>query len=265
MGNKDRKVKPHPEKIKDDWAKFDLIIHAEDKAILVYIDLCGTTDLYEKSIVPLKKQAERLFNALLDSFVNALTYRFSDDTIREKFYINIYADSIMLSLRKKEPNTIKQLLLFLLYFQWLLIIEHKAIPFRAVVAQNSYFSLHIDSISEDHIFSSKYIDVSLCGGRGMICLDEKLKGLPIGVYIEKSLIKDKSFDFDKSRFLTVRGESIFFVKQNKSHIRMLSSTASQQDITIDIARYFPNRHKKWDQWLSAHEGSIGEISREEKK
>lgn len=259
----------------DDWSKFTLTVHTNDNAVLAYIDLCGTTTLYEENIEPLKEQAERLYNALLDSFMNALQEEYTAEEIKEGFYINAYADSIMLCPRKKTLYTdkIKRLVKMLLRFQWLLILEHEAIPFRAIIAKDRYFSLHIDSdsVSDNSILKSKYFDVSLCGGNGMISLDKRLKGLPIGTYIEKSLME--GIDFDKSRLLEVEGENLFFVKQAKDVIQnhlLVSMSAEDREQVINSEnsslrfdrKYFPNGHDKWEQWLLAHESKIETIKKD---
>lgn len=256
-----------------DNAQYDLLVHSDDKAILAYIDLCGTKSLYDEQTNSdsLKTLAENLFNTLLEKFFDSLQSIFSDTEITNDFYINIYADSIMICVRKREDPTIKKLVEFFLSYQLKLIedpifathIQNETVPFRAILARGPYFSLHLNNISKDHILNSPYLDVSLCGGKGMVGLDKRLSGLPIGVYIEECFMKDSQLDADK--VLRVKDENLFFVKQDSESIielltdEELTKACKGEKISLtDRGRF---NHEKWDQWIRAHNGEIVEITR----
>jgi hypothetical protein len=117
------------------------------------------------------------------------------------------------------------------------------------------------------ILGSKFSSVSLCGGHGMLDADNKLKGLPIGVYVHKDLIKQSKIQ--RTRRIKTSG-SLYFIKQDPAYIDfllMFPERASLRDLVKEVLGRALIKHekakRKWEQWVSAHEGNLHFIDKEE--
>ena len=198
---------------------FELTIGTfEDNATLAYLDLCGIRSFYKKS-VSTKAQARIIYTALLEIFSEKYFDVFKDGD-KDLFNINIYADSIMICQRLKAERSVERLIEFLLSYQLALIQknlptpENNRILSRALVVRDSFFYLNVKSATSNSILNSEHTHISLCGGRGLVSVDEMLKGLPAGVYVSKNLVGELSNEQQRRR-LKVKDDKYFFIKQDE--------------------------------------------------
>lgn len=133
--------------------------YGNEKALLAYIDLLGTRLIYEEMHMTLEKQAERLYMSLLAIFSTEFQNTFTEQEIRDNFYVNIYADSIMICSKIDTKDIIEKLIKSLLKFQWNLIFgaipDNNPIPSRALIDRQPFFSIRIGSPEENSILSSE--------------------------------------------------------------------------------------------------------------
>lgn len=253
--------------------------YGNKKALLAYIDLLGTRLVYEEMHMTLEKQAERLYMSLLAIFSTEFQNTFSEQEIRENFYVNIYADSIMICSKIDTKDIIEKLIKFLLKFQWNLIFEaipdNNPIPSRALIDRQPFFSIRIESPEVNSILNCESTTCSLCGGKGMVSMDKELKGLPVGVYISEN-IKDNLRIELLERVAFVKGEQLYFFRQEDGDIDFLFLPLVQSSICSPIKgktlneimeRLFPDslpfdiRVRVWKQWIDIHERKADEILR----
>ena len=96
---------------------FDVIKRTfEDNAIVLFIDLLGTT-AYWRSSTPTEKQALSTIHALLGNFNIVFSNHFDQTERKDSFDVSIYADSIVISQRKDITNIIDRLVRFALRYQ----------------------------------------------------------------------------------------------------------------------------------------------------
>ncbi len=254
-------------------------------ALIAYVDLLGTTSLYLDTRITVKKKAETIYGGLLDSFLDVYKNSFDQEEISEHFYINIYADSILISLRKKDKEGARKMLNLLMSLQLKLAFGEETggitIPSRAILSRGEYFALHLIKSSSE-MFNPENTSISICGGKGMVDLDKKLEGLPVGVYVTPDVLSD-IIDSEFKSTVKVRREKLFFVAQPKDDINTLLSIQGlkwsmrrgpMEHITLkDVIRAgleeggltnpFHSKHirDKWYPWLEAHDNGIHMINR----
>jgi hypothetical protein len=141
------------------------------------------------------------------------------------------------------------------------------VPSRILVGKAKYFSLPIKAYRDKSILGSKYTSVSLCGGHGLIDMDTKLKKLPIGLYINEDLVKESNIH---NKRLIKTSDDLVFIKQEDESINFYMNF-SRGDVTLRklvadlLARSLikdDKARRKWDLWISAHEGSLDFIKKE---
>lgn len=121
----------------------DFIASTNDNALLAYIDLLGTKQFYEHS--SLKDQVERLYKAMFEIFSGTFDTSLQGKRIgKDDFYINIYADSILMAQRKRDSALAKTLLDFLLSYQWELTFDgglpnNRPVPVRNINLKKPLF------------------------------------------------------------------------------------------------------------------------------
>lgn len=252
--------------------------YTKNDALLAYIDLLGTSLLYEENIEPLQKQAERLYMSLVAIFETEFQNSFDNEEIRDNFYINIYADSIMIHPKTNENDTVVKLIEFLLRFQWELIFggipASGPVPCIALVDRQPYFFIRFESPEEGSILQSKFTTCSLCGGKGMIEMNKRAKGLSVGVYVSKN-VKDKLSDTLRERSVPVKKDDLYFIKQDDRDIEFLFLPHVQSGISshikgstleeilknVFLSGITKYDESKWRQWIDIHEGKAFEIKR----
>lgn len=224
---------------------FELTIGTfEDNATLAYLDLCGIRSFYKKS-VSTKAQARIIYTALLEIFSEKYFAVFKDGD-KDLFNINIYADSIMICQRLKAERSVERLIEFLLSYQLALIQknlptpENNRILSRALVVRDSFFYLNVKSATSNSILNSEHTHISLCGGRGLISVDEMFKGLPAGVYVSENLVGELSNEQQRRR-LKVKGDKYFFINQDEQiTIDLLFSMLNDETINELILEEITN-------------------------
>jgi len=253
--------------------------YLNEKTLLAYIDLLGTTSLYKEKLMPLEKQAERLYMSLLAIFSTEFQNTFTEQEIRDNFYVNIYADSIMICSKIDTKDIIEKLIKFLLKFQWNLIFgdvpDNNPIPSRALIDRQSFFSIRVGSLEVNSILNSESTTCSLCGGQGMVSMDEELKGLPVGVYISENIKHDLRIVL-LERLTLVKGEQLYFFRQENGDIDFLFLPHVQKSILSPIKgktlteimeKLIPDslpfniKERGWKQWIDIHERKANEILR----
>lgn len=256
-----------------------------ENALIAYVDLLGIKKLYLDTAIPIEEKAERIYNGLLHSFLDVYKNSFDQKEISEHFYINIYADSILISLRKKDREGAKKMLNLLMSLQLKLAFGEETdgitIPSRAILSRGEYFALHLIENSRE-MFNPENTSISICGGKGMVDLDKKLLGLPVGVYVTPDVLSD-IIDSEFKSTVKVKREKLFFVAQPKDDINTLLSIESRkwssrrepmEHITLkDVIRVgleegglinpFHSKHirDKWYPWIDAHDKGIDMIKR----
>jgi len=241
-------------------------IHTDDNALLAYIDLLGTKSFYQDSALSIEEKAKMLYETLLERFLVAFKNCFDEAEISENFYINIYADSIMICERTRTENMVEKLISFLLKYQLELMSEcNPPILSRAIVGRSSYFSLHIDPASNNPFMGFKNIDISLCGGRGMVYLDSRLNDLPVGIYLCDSLNNESNIDNKRIIKVEVECRKLSFIKQVHKELESPINYFFPHKTKLEVIRDFFEKSSdeelksKLEQWVLVHEERITEI------
>jgi len=206
-----------------------------DEVPVAFIDLLGTRKLYGNT--PAERQAQKMMYALLSRF----HIKFSDSKhfggIEQNFDVSIFADSIVISEREITPRIVQRLINFLLSYQADLYLNLGLLS-GAVLIKDSFFSLKMTNPSPKNILGSPYTSVSLCGGKSIKLAHDYLKGLPVGVYVEKKIKKDLSAE-QKERVVSVKDDkNLLFIKQKQDILSFLP------DRTVKLLMRNPNANNK---------------------
>jgi hypothetical protein len=179
----------------------------ENNSLIAFIDLLGTRKLYGSPLAT-EQQAKKTLWVLLGQFDICFPKYFQEDEIEQNFDVSIFADSIIVSQRKSTPNIVERLVDFSLGYQVDLLL--KEAPTRTIIIRDSFFSFKMIDASRQSILGSPYTNISLCGGRGIRYAHDTQEGLPIGVYVAKT-IKSNLSARQKERLIPVRNdEDLFF-------------------------------------------------------
>jgi hypothetical protein len=208
----------------------------DNEALIAFIDLLGTRKLYESPLI--EKQAQKILDGLMGQF----DIKFADHFrgIEQNFDVSIFADSIVISERRRTPNIIERLVDFLLSYQSDLLLNLDLLS-RAIVTKDSFFSFKVTDASPDSILGSPHTSVSLCGGRSIKLLHDHLTGLPMGVYVAKTIENDLSAE-QKERVVGVRNdEHLVFLKQKYDVLNFLLDTDEK---TLGLLTRKPNADNK---------------------
>jgi hypothetical protein len=236
--------------------------------IIVYIDLLGTSK-YWRSTVPTEHQARAILQALLSDFHIVFNKHFDSYETKDSFDVNIFIDSIVISQRKSVKNAIERIVNFSLSYQ--LYLLQKETPNRVIIIKEAFFSYKLGYTSDNSILGSKYTSVCICGGRGIISAHEHQKGLPIGVYVDSSILCKLS----KEHIIRIVGvrenKGIYFIKQ-KCDITSLLPDNTQKLIlnkpsvgirsirrSLEVTIKDKDRINKYLPWILVHMGKENEI------
>ncbi len=248
---------------------FSIIKRVVAKDVLVgFIDLLGTRKLYGNT--PAERQAQSMLMALLSRF----HIKFGEDKhfggIEQNFDVSIFADSIVISERKRTPRIVERLVDFLLSYQADLYLNLDSLS-SAVVIKDSFFSLKMTDPSPKNILGSPYTSVSLCGGKSIKLAHDYLKGLPMGVYVAKTIDKYLSAE-QKERIVVVRNdENLAFIKQKHDILNFLEKrtlnlltrnpNADNKAIrdSLKASHSDEDRLKKFLPWVLVHLGKQNEV------
>ena len=179
-----------------------------DDILIAYLDLCGTKFFY--STFPLKQQIERIERVVSNAWAE-FDNVFGDD--QKVFYVHIYADSIVAVQKQKDQIAActKK------FVNWLLRVQRQILYdsdgggtptlSRGLVKRGKYFGLLFDKFGTS--IEDTVINLSLVGGPTIVEMDEALKGLPMGIYIDNSIVAELQ---DTSTLVNVEGGRLQFVK-----------------------------------------------------
>jgi len=216
---------------------------SEESSLLAYLDLTGTKFFYENS--ELVVQIERIQQVV--SRVRAgIDNTFGEDKVN--LFVHMYADSLMIA--QKKNNLIEgcagKLIRLMLKVQYEILMEselnklkakasedYKSMPTlsRALVKRGPYYGMICSEIQQsiDNTFSN----FSLVGGSAIVEMDRALKGLPMGTYIDASLITETGVA--KERLIDVTNErGLKFVKPPKDFDFSRSTVAPNRNAPADI-------------------------------
>lgn len=244
----------------------------DGNTVIAYIDLLGIQKYYTSS-TPVDDQAYTLCHVLLNKFDINFREHFKES--EDHFDISIYADSIVICQRSITESFSQRIVDFLLGYQQDLLVNDK-FPSRAIVVKDAFFSLKVWDAPEHSILGSQYTNISLCGGKGIIEADRKLKGLPIGIYVTEEVRIDLK-DEQQKMVIPVRDEPLYFVKQKVDGVEMpflhnttLDLILTQNDVGCDeICNSLrengfkeKDAYNKWVPWILVHMGKLSEVIRE---
>lgn len=244
----------------------------ENDALIAFIDLLGTRKLYESTLA--EEHANKTLNDLLKKFDIKFSEHFPAREIKQNFDVSIFADSIVISERKKTPKIVERLVDFLLNYQEDLLLNSHS-PSRAILTKDSFFSFKITGASTKSILGSQYTNISLCGGRGIKFAHDCLKGLPIGVYVTARIEKDLNAE-QRTRVIPVKDEKLSFIKKKTDVIPFLPDAtlellikkpdAGLKAIMDSLKTSFPDQDafEKRAPWILVHLGKENEIIRSNK-
>lgn len=182
--------------------------------LLAYLDLTGTKRFYENS--ELAEQIERI------SQVVGVVHAEIDNTFGEdktNLFVHMYADSLVIAQKKNLiESCARKLVELMLKVQYQVLLdsqfikvkakdseENKLMPTlsRALVKRGPYYGMICSEMEQsiDNIFSN----FSLVGGSAIVEMNAALEGLPMGTYIDASLITEAGVE--KERLIDITNES----------------------------------------------------------
>lgn len=241
----------------------------ENDAIIAFIDLLGTRKLYENTLA--ENQANKALNDLLGEFDIKFSEHFSVREIKQNFDVSIFADSIVISERKRTPKIVERLVDFFLDYQEDLFLNFNS-PSRAILTKDPFFSFKITGASPESILGSLYTNISLCGGKGIKFAHDSFKGLPMGVYVTDRIEKALNAE-QRARLIPVKDEKLSFIKKKTTIMPFLpretldliltNPNAGRKAVKDSLKASFPDQDalEKKAPWILVHLGTENEIIR----
>lgn len=182
--------------------------------LLAYLDLTGTKHFYENSELP--EQIERI-----QQVISVVHEEIENDFGADKtnLFVHMYADSLVIAQKNELiENCPGKFVELMLKVQRLVLIEsqsnklktkvseeQKFMPTlsRALVKRGPYYGMICSEMQQsiDSIFSN----FSLVGGSAIIAMNNALEGLPMGTYIDASLITETGIE--QERLIGITNES----------------------------------------------------------
>ncbi|TKB57733.1 MAG: hypothetical protein E8D49_13360 [Nitrospira sp.] len=189
----------------------------EENSLLAYLDLTGTKHFYENS--ELGEQIERI------SQVVCVVHGEIDNTFdgdKTNLFVHMYADSLVIAQKNLIDDCASKLVELMLKVQYQVLIdsqfnkvrakdsvENKLVPTqsRALVRRGPYYGMICSEIEQS--INNVFSNFSLIGGSAIIEMDKTLKGLPMGTYIDASLITEAGIEKERLIGITNEGGSKF--------------------------------------------------------
>jgi hypothetical protein len=250
----------------------------EENLLLAYLDLTGTKHFYENS--ELSEQIERISNVV--GAVHAeIDNTFEED--KTNLFVHMYADSLVIAQKKLIGGCAGKLVELMLKVQYQVLLDGKFIKVkskdsegnklmptlsRALVKRGPYYGMICSEIQQsiDNIFSN----FSLVGGSAIVEMDKALEGLPMGTYIDASLITEAGIQ--QERLIDITNESgSKFVKPGEGFDFLRSTLSPVQNGPSDIKGWVEQLIKssgndkhfrsKITPWVNAVSGACQTISR----
>jgi hypothetical protein len=214
---------------------------SDENFLLAYLDLTGTKRFYENSELP--EQIERI------SQVVGAVHAEIDNTFEENktnLFVHMYADSLVIAQKNLIEGCARKLVELMLKVQYQVLMDSRSNKFkakaseenklmptlsRALVKRGPYYGMICSEMQQsiDNIFSN----FSLVGGSAIVEMNKALEGLPMGTYIDASLITEAGVE--KERLIDVTNESgSKFVKPRDDFDFMRKTLSPIQNGPADI-------------------------------
>lgn len=246
--------------------------------LIAYLDLCGTKYVYDN--FDLDQQVERItrvISKVLDGIDNSFGER------KNSLYVHMYADSVVIAEKKRDSieNCADKFIELMLKLQYEILMDSESLahsvesntdviepPFmpilsRSLIRRGEYYGILTSEFQNnmDNVFSN----FSLVGGASIFKMDRNLKGLPMGTYIDNSILSE--LHIEKDRLVDVRGNEIKFVKQPPKFDSLRSIFSGSKDIDTWCMRLIESTGNSEDfkskliPWLDAVQGRRDFIAR----
>ena len=186
---------------------------SDENFLLAYLDLTGTKHFYENSELPEQiERIERVISAVHAEIDNTFGENKTD------LFVHMYADSLVVSQTNLIEGCAEKLVELMLKIQYQVLIDSESIKLkvkafegqkfmptlsRALVKRGPYYGM-ICSEKQQSI-DNTFSNFSLIGGLAVIEMDKALKGLPMGTYIDASLIAEAGIE--EERLIGITNES----------------------------------------------------------
>ena len=246
-----------------------------DELLISYLDLCGTKFVYSK--FGLDEQIERIglvINKVLENIENTLGEN------KEFVYVHMYADSVVVAERPE--STIKKcadvFLKLMLDIQYQILIGSESLQTQKAPDSSDELSLFMPTLSRALIKRGRYYGLitafetniennfsnfSLVGGPAIVEMNEMLEGLPMGVYIDNSIVGELTLTQD--RLLDVNVNGLKFVKPPPDFDSLRSQFSSDIDDwvkqLIELADNNIDFKSKLIPWVDAVQGRRSMIAK----
>jgi hypothetical protein len=189
--------------------------------LIAYLDLCGTKFFY--SNFELGQQIERI-EQVVSITLGQIDNDFNDN--KQSLYVHMYGDSLVIVEKKKGPikDCARKFVELMLKVQCQILNDSEFLGnrkdagsqqrlymptlSRALIKRGQYYGMifHEFQTSIEDVF----INFSLAGGSAIVEMNKALEGLPMGVYIDESIIGESQIEED--RVIGVNGSPLMFVK-----------------------------------------------------
>ena len=251
----------------------------DENSLLAYLDLTGTKHFYENSELP--EQIERVKRVICAVNAEIDTTFFEAD--KTNLFVHMYADSLVIAQKSLIEGCARKLVELMLKVQYQVLMdsqlnkvkakdseESKLMPTlsRALVKRGPYYGMICSEMQQsiDDIFSN----FSLVGGSAIIAMNKALEDLPMGTYIDASLITEAGIE--QERLIDITDEiGSKFVKPGDGFDFLRSTLSSVQSGPADIKGWVEqlirssgnDKHfrSKITPWVNAVSGACQAISR----
>lgn len=249
----------------------------DDNVLIAYLDLCGTKFAYSR--LPLAQQVERIGH-VISRAIEGLDNGFGGE--KKSLYVHMFADSLVVAERTPIENCAGKFVCWLLKFQYdvlqnsvslelpgerALSEQKRYMPIlsRAIVRRGQYFGL----LFEEHQNSIDEIlfNPSLIGGSSLLEMDADLKGLPMGTYIDVSILRECKIE--EKRLIDVEASQLKFIKPllGFDSLRSLFPAGAPENFAdwisqlIEMTEDSKDFFNKLKPWADAVQGRLQSIKR----
>lgn len=174
-----------------------------EETLIGLLDLCGTTAMYEK--LDLEKQVDRITHVVGNVWTE-LSNVFGAG--QKSLYVHMFGDSVVIAQRHRKDlhGYLSNLVRYFLTLQFQMFRYKPPTLCRCMVRKGKYYGIRFDH--ETNIDGAA-MNFSLVGGPTIVDMDKELKGLPAGVYIDRSLASEYK---DSNKLVPVDADRLVFVK-----------------------------------------------------
>jgi hypothetical protein len=214
---------------------------SDENLLLAYLDLTGTKRFYENSELP--EQIERI-SQVVCAIHAEIDNTFGKD--KTNLFVHMYADSLVIAQKNLIGGCAGKLVELMLKVQYQVLLDSKFIKVkskdsegnklmptlsRALVKRGPYYGMICSEMQQsiDNIFSN----FSLVGGSAIVKMNDALEGLPMGTYIDASLVMEA--EIAQERLIDITDESgSKFVKPRDGFDSLRSTLSPIQNGPADI-------------------------------